>query len=134
MASLTTIEGIGEAGAAKLAKASVGSTATLIARGATPAGRRDLSKASGVTEKRLLEWVNRADLMRISGVGGQYSDLLEASGVDSVAELAKRKPANLAEAMAALNAKKKLVRQLPTDARVADWVAQAKKLPKVVKH
>jgi predicted flap endonuclease-1-like 5' DNA nuclease len=134
MASLTTIEGIGEAGAAKLAKAGVGSTATLLARGATAAGRRDLSKASGVTEKRLLEWVNRADLMRISGVGGQYSDLLEASGVDSVAELGKRKPANLAEAMAALNAKKKLVRQLPTDARVADWVAQAKKLPKVVKH
>lgn len=134
MAKLTTIEGIGTSGAAKLAKAKVGSTATLLARGATAAGRKELSKASGVTEKRLLEWVNRADLMRIKGVGEEYSDLLEAAGVDTVPELAKRKPANLAAAMAELNAKKKLVRQLPTEARVADWVAQAKKLPKVVRH
>ena len=134
MAKLTTIEGIGEAGATKLAKAKVGSIATLLARGATAAGRRELSKASGVTEKRLLEWVNRADLMRITGVGEEYSDLLEASGVDTVPELAKRKPANLVAAMAEVNNKKKLVRQLPTEAKVAAWVAQAKTLPKVVKH
>lgn len=134
MAKLTTIEGIGEAGAAKLAKASVGSTTTLLARGATAAGRRELAKASGVTEKRLLEWVNRADLMRVRGVGEEYSDLLEASGVDTVPELAKRKPANLVEAMATVNKKKKLVRQLPTEAKVAAWIAHAKELPKVVKH
>jgi predicted flap endonuclease-1-like 5' DNA nuclease len=134
MAKLTSIEGIGDVGAGKLAKAQVGSLATLLARGATVAGRRELSKASGVTEKRLLEWVNRADLMRIKGVGEEYSDLLEASGVDTVPELAKRKPANLLEAMTTVNTKKKLVRQLPTEAKVTDWVAQAKKLPKVVKH
>lgn len=134
MAKLTTIEGIGATGAAKLAKAKVGSTTTLLTRGATAAGRRELSKASGVTEKRLLEWVNRADLMRITGVGEEYSDLLEASGVDTVPELAKRKPVNLVAAMAEVNRKKKLVRQLPTEARVNAWVAQAKTLPKVVKH
>lgn len=134
MAKLTTIEGIGAAGATKLAKAQVGSLATLLARGATAAGRRELSKASGVTEKRLLEWVNRADLMRITGVGEEYSDLLEASGVDTVPELAKRKPANLVAAMVEVNKKKKLVRQLPTEAKVTAWVAQAKTLPKVVKH
>jgi predicted flap endonuclease-1-like 5' DNA nuclease len=134
MAKLTSIEGIGAVGAGKLAKAKVGSTTTLLARGATAAGRKELSKASGVSEKVLLEWVNRSDLMRIKGVGEEYSDLLEAAGVDSVPELSKRKPANLLEAMLATNAKKKLVRQLPTEARVTDWVAQAKKLPKVVKH
>jgi predicted flap endonuclease-1-like 5' DNA nuclease len=134
MAKLTTIEGIGDAAAAKLVKAKVGSTATLLARAATAAGRRELSKASGVTEKRLLEWVNRADLMRITGVGEEYSDLLEASGVDTVPELAKRKPASLVATMAEVNRKKKLVRQLPTEARVTAWVAQAKELPKVVKH
>lgn len=134
MAKLTSIEGIGAAGAGKLAKANVGSTTTLLARGATAAGRRELSKASGVTEKKLLEWVNRADLMRIKGVGEEYSDLLEAAGVDTVPELSRRKAANLHEAMATLNAKKKLVRQLPTVAKVTDWIAQAKKLPKVVKH
>lgn len=134
MAKLTTIEGIGATGAAKLAKAKIGSTSALLTRGATAAGRRELSKASGVTEKRLLEWVNRADLMRITGVGEEYSDLLEASGVDTVSELARRKPANLVATMSEVNAKKKLVRQLPTEARVTAWVAQAKTLPKVVKH
>jgi predicted flap endonuclease-1-like 5' DNA nuclease len=134
MAKLTSIEGIGAAGATKLAKAKVGSTVTLLARGATSAGRKELSKASGVSEKMLLEWVNRADLMRIKGVGEEYSDLLEAAGVDTVPELSKRKPANLLEAMTVTNKKKKLVRQLPTEAKVTDWVAQAKTLPKVVKH
>ena len=134
MAKLTSIEGITDAAIGKLAKAQVGSTTTLLARAATAAGRRELAKASGVTEKRLLEWVNRADLVRIVGVGKEYSDLLEASGVDTVPELAKRKPANLLEAMTVVNTKKKLVRQLPTEAKVAGWVAQAKKLPKLVKH
>jgi predicted flap endonuclease-1-like 5' DNA nuclease len=134
MAKLTSIEGIGATGATKLAKAKVGSTVTLLARGATSAGRKELSKASGVSEKMLLEWVNRADLMRIKGVGEEYSDLLEAAGVDTVPELSKRKPANLLEAMTVTNKKKKLVRQLPTEAKVTDWVAQAKTLPKVVKH
>ncbi len=134
MAKLTSIEGITDAAIGKLAKAQVGSTTTLLARAATAAGRSELAKASGVTEKRLLEWVNRADLVRIVGVGKEYSDLLEASGVDTVPELAKRKPANLLEAMTVVNTKKKLVRQLPTEAKVAGWVAQAKKLPKLVKH
>ncbi len=134
MAKLASIEGISDAAIGKLAKARVGSTTTLLSRAATAAGRRDLSKASGVTEKRLLEWVNRADLARIKGGGKEYSDLLEASGVDTVPELSRRKPANLLETMTAVNAKKKLVRQLPSEARVAGWVAQAKKLPKLVKH
>jgi predicted flap endonuclease-1-like 5' DNA nuclease len=134
MAKLTTIEGIGTSGAAKLAKAKVGSTTSLLARGATAAGRKELATATGVSEKVLLEWVNRADLMRITGVGEEYSDLLEAAGVDSVPELGKRKPANLTAAMAELNARKKLVRQLPTENMVAGWVVQAKKLPKIVTH
>lgn len=134
MAKLTSIEGVSETAAGKLAKAQVGSLATLLARGATVVGRRELSKASGITEKRLLEWVNRADLMRINGVGSEYSDLLEASGVDTVPELGKRKPANLLEAMTTVNKRKKRVRQLPTEAKVTDWVAQAKRLPRVVKH
>lgn len=134
MAKLTTIEGIGPAGATKLAKAKVGSTTTLLARGGTAKGRKELAAASGVSEKVLLEWVNRADLMRVRGVGEEYSDLLEAAGVDSVPELATRKPANLLEAMATVNAKKKLVRQLPTLNKVTAWVAHAKKLPKAVSH
>ena len=81
-----------------------------------------------------MEWVNHVDLFRIDGVGEEYADLLEESGVDTVPELAQRKPANLYEKMIEVNAEKKLVRRLPAETQVEDWVSQAKKLPRVVKY
>jgi predicted flap endonuclease-1-like 5' DNA nuclease len=82
----------------------------------------------------ILEWVNLADLMRIKGVGEEYSDLLEEAGVDSVKELRNRRADNLTKAMQEVNAKKKLVRRPPSEKEVTDWIAQAKKLPPVVSH
>ena len=73
-------------------------------------------------------------VMRVRGVGEEYSELLEAAGVDTVKELKKRKPDNLREAMVAANAKRKLVRQLPGVAQVEKWVAHAKELPAVMKY
>lgn len=125
---LTTIEGIGESAAAKLKKAGCGTIEALRKQGKTPKGRKDLAAASGIAEGRILKWVNCADLMRINGVGEEYSELLEAAGVDTVKELKTRNVANLTEAMAKANAKKKLVRQLPSEKTVAKWVAHAKKL------
>jgi len=93
MAALVRIEGIGEKYADFLAQSGIGSTTTLLAKGATRKGRRSIARISGVTEKRVLAWVNRADLFRIKGVGKEYSELLEASGVDSVPELALRNAA-----------------------------------------
>ncbi|HEY3297552.1 MAG TPA: DUF4332 domain-containing protein, partial [Armatimonadota bacterium] len=78
--------------------------------------------------------VNRADLARIKGIGSEFADLLEAAGVDSVPELAQRVPDNLAAKLSEVNAAKKLTRRLPTAAQVADWVEQAKGLPRVVFH
>jgi predicted flap endonuclease-1-like 5' DNA nuclease len=82
----------------------------------------------------ILEWVNHVDLFRIKGVGQEYADLLEAAGVDTVPELAQRKPGNLVEKMAEVNKKKKLVRQLPVETQVARWIAQAKELPRKIKY
>jgi len=96
--------------------------------------RAELAGKTGIGDTLILEWVNRADLMRVKGVGSEYSDLLEACGVDSPVELAQRNAANLVKAMAELNAKKKLVRQLPPDSSVKAWIAGAKKLNKVVEH
>ncbi len=81
-----------------------------------------------------MEWVNHSDLFRIKGVGSEYSDLLEEAGVDTVVELAKRKPENLVEKMAEINAAKKLVRKLPVLSQVADWVEQAKALPRAIEY
>ena len=93
-----------------------------------------MAKSYGVSEKLLLEWVNRADLMRVRGVGEEYSDLLEAAGVDSATELGKRNVPNLLKALEEANSKRNLVRRLPTESMVAKWVSEAKGLPKVVSH
>lgn len=134
MARIDDVEGIGSTYATTLTKAGVATTDALLSHGATKAGRTQLAKATGISETLILEWVNHVDLMRIRGVGSEYSDLLEAAGVDSVPELAQRNPANLHAAMATANAQKKLVRQLPSTRAVEDWVAQAKTLERIVTH
>ncbi|HPC45932.1 MAG TPA: DUF4332 domain-containing protein [Candidatus Latescibacteria bacterium] len=134
MANLVEVEGIGETYAKKLAAAGIKTTDALLAKGATPEGRKEVAAKSGISAKMILEWVNHVDLFRIKGVGQEYADLLEAAGVDTVPELAQRKPGNLVEKMAEVNKKKKLVRQLPVETQVARWIAQAKELPRKIKY
>lgn len=134
MPSIDAIEGIGPKYATKLRKARVRTTEALLKRGATRAGRKDLAAETGLTDHQILEWVNRADLMRVKGIGEEYSDLLEASGVDTVKELKMRKPENLHAKMVEVNMKKRLVRRLPTEKMVAGWVKAAAKLDAVVKY
>lgn len=134
MAKLIDIEGIGAVYAKKLDGVGVTTTDRLLKEGATPKGRQSLAEKSGISEKLILAWVNKADLFRIKGVGEEYSDLLEASGVDTVVELSKRVAANLHQKVVEVNAAKKLVRSLPSEGKIADWVNQAKKLPRVVTY
>ncbi len=134
MAKSADIEGIGEAYAAKLEAAGVTSLEDFLKKCADKKGRKAMAEKTGISEKLILNWVNRADLARIKGVSTQYADLLEAAGVDSVPELAQRNPDNLQAKMAEVNEAKKLVRKVPTASQVADWVAQAKELPRVVTH
>ena len=134
MANLIDIEGIGAAYAAKLAAQGVTTTGDLLKAGATPKGRQDLEAATGISGALILKWVNKADLFRVKGIGTQYSDLLEAAGVDTVVELGQRRADNLAVKMADVNAQKGLVRQLPTEKQVADWIAGAKELDRAVTY
>jgi len=134
MPSIDAIEGIGPKYATKLRKARIRTTEGLLKQGATRTGRKHIATATGLTPEQILEWVNRADLMRVKGIGEEYSDLLEASGVDTVKELKNRKPANLHTKMVSINEKKRLVRRLPTEQMVANWIAHAMKLPAVVKY
>jgi predicted flap endonuclease-1-like 5' DNA nuclease len=129
------VEGIGATFAQKLSAAGVGTTDALLEKGATAAGRSKLSEATGISESSLLKWVNHADLMRLDGVGSEYSDLLEAAGVDSCAELAQRNPANLAITFQELDAARpNTVRRVPSEATISGWIAQAKTMSKVVSH
>ena len=128
------IEGIGPAYAKKLGKAGVRSVEGLLKVGASPKGRKELAVDSGIDESILMGWINRADLYRVKGVGKQYSDLLEKSGVDTVVELSKRLPSNLYKKMVEVNMAKNLVNAMPGLKKVEGWVAQAKALPRVVKY
>jgi predicted flap endonuclease-1-like 5' DNA nuclease len=129
------VEGIGPAHGAKLSAAGVSTTDQLLERGAKPSGRQALAEATGISGKLILEWVNHVDLMRISGVGSEFSDLLEGAGVDSPAELANRNAANLATTFQELDAARpNTTRRLPSEATISGWIEQAKGLPKVVEH
>ena len=132
--SIEKIEGIGAVYAGKLAPLGIKTTEALLEKGASPQGRKEIAEKSDISSKLILRWINMADLFRIKGIGEEYSDLLEAAGVDTVPELAQRNPENLHEKMAEVNEKKKLVRQLPGKQMVSDWVAEAKKLPRVMTY
>jgi predicted flap endonuclease-1-like 5' DNA nuclease len=134
MAKLSEIEGIGEAYSTKLEDAGITSLENLLEICCVKKGRKEMAEKSGISEKLILEWVNRADLSRIKGVSTQYADLLECAGVDTVPELAQRKPENLLAKMIEVNEEKSLVRKVPTESQVQDWVAQAKELPRVITH
>ncbi len=134
MTKLSDVEGIGPTYAAKLTAAGCRSMEHMLEVGGTKKGRKQLAADSGCTEKQILEWVNRADLCRVKGVGSEYADLLECAGVDSVPELASRNAENLAAKMKEVNDQKKLVRLVPSAKSVTKWVAAAKKLPKAVHH
>jgi predicted flap endonuclease-1-like 5' DNA nuclease len=126
------IEGIGPSYAAKLASAKIKTTEDLLDLCANAKGRKEISSVTGVNESHLLKWANMADLMRISGVGRQYSELLEASGVDTVKELSTRNVENLAAKMKEVNDEKKLAKATPSTDDVIKWVTQAKQIdPKI---
>jgi predicted flap endonuclease-1-like 5' DNA nuclease len=134
MANISKIEGIGPKYAENLKAIGITSVEKLLTAGATSKGRKEIAEKTQISDALVLEWVNRADLFRIKGVGEEFSDLLEAAGVDTIKELAQRKPDNLLAKLTEVNKEKNLVRRMPVLTAVTDWVKQAKELPRVVTH
>ncbi len=120
------IEGIGPSYKEKLSTAGITTTDDLLEHCAAPAGRKGTAEKTGVSEKMLLEWTNMADLMRVKGVGGQYAELLEAAGVDTIKELRNRNAENLATKIDEVNKEKNLANATPSASTVAGWIEQAK--------
>ncbi len=129
----TELFGVREDLGAKLTAEGLGDSGKLLAAAATPKAREELATKLGVDSKQVLEMANRADLARIKGVGTVYSDLLEWAGVDTVAELARRNPENLYDKIVEA-ANEHFVKRLPRPADVANWVAQAKELPRALEY
>lgn len=134
MSKLSTIEGIGAAYEEKLKAAGITTVESLLQACASKKGRKEVAEKAGATEKQILTWANNADLARVKGIGSEYADLLEAAGVDTVPELAQRKPENLLAQMLKINEEKKLVRHTPALTQVEDWVKQAAALPRVLEY
>lgn len=132
---LEDVEGIGPINAEQLQLAGIATGDSLLEQGGTSGGRAAIEKATGISGMLILKWVNRLDLMGIKGVGSEYSDLLEAAGVDSPAELAQRNAASLATTFEeVVAARPGIVRRVPTEPEVAGWIAEARNLPKLVEH
>ncbi len=132
--NIVEIEGIGKMNARKLVKAGVRSTGALLKNCCERKGRAAIAKETGIDAKRLLKWTNHADLMRIRGIGGQFSELLEAAGVDTVKELRRRNAKNVTAKMAVIYRRKRIARRCPSQAMVEDWIKQAGQLKPLVSH
>lgn len=128
------VEGIGEVYSEKLIAAGIKDIETLLEKCAKPAGRKALAEETGISPKLILTWTNHADLMRIDGIGPQFSELLEAAGVDTVKEFKHRLPENLQPKLEEINAEKNLVNRVPSVKEIEKMVAQAMELPTVMEY
>ena len=128
------IQGIGPVYAEKLVAAGIETVDQLLAKGADAKGRKALEEETGIRHDLILTWVNHADLFRVKGVGPQFSELLEAVGVDTVKELRNRNAANLAAKMAEINEEKHLCKRTPVEKEIQKYIDAAKELEPVVTY
>jgi predicted flap endonuclease-1-like 5' DNA nuclease len=134
MARLSVVEGIGPSYEEKLRNIGIKSTDAFLKAATSKKGRTELAEKSEISEKLILRWANHVDLMRIKGIGGEFSEILEAAGVDTVPELARRNAKNLFEKIKEVNEEKKLVRRIPTEVMLEQWIEQARELPRVLEY
>ena len=131
-AHLTSIPGINETIEAKLNAAGINNVNDLLAEGATRQAREEMASRSGLSAAQISKFVYCADLFRVTGIGGQTAALLEAAGIDSVAELSRSSASNLQVKLQQVSDGKKPSAKLPTEKELAEWIAEAKTLPKTV--
>ena len=123
------IEGIGEVYAEKLIAAGIATTDDLLEKCAAAKGRIAIAEETGISRKLILKWTNHADLMRINGIAGQFSELLE-----TVKEFRHRVPANLQPKLVAINEEKNLCNRVPSLSEVERMIAQAKELKPLITY
>lgn len=128
------VEGIGDTYAAKLTGIGINTVEELLEKGKKPAGRAELAEKTGISPKLILTWANHADLMRINGVGPQFSELLEAAGVDTVKEFRNRVAENLFAKMTEVNDQKHIVHRVPTATELQKMIDQAKELEPMMEY
>ena len=134
MTHINEIEGIGPSHAENLESHGIKTVEDLLKAGATPNGREELVKKTGISHHLILKWVDEADLFRVKGIGRQYTEILRAAGVDSVKELAQRRAEPVHEKLTPINREKKHVHAVPSVNTIERWIEEAKELPRIVSH
>lgn len=132
--SIQSVEGIGPKYAEMLKQTGIETTSNLLEVGGNKSGRKALAEKTSISESSILKWVNMCDLFRVNGIAGQFAELLEGAGVDTIKELRTRNAENLVEKMAALNEEKHLCKTSPGLKTVSKWIEQAKTLEPMVSH
>ena len=132
--SVLDVEGIGPKYAEILKQQGIDTTDKLLHVACSRAGRKELAEKTSINESRILKWVNMCDLFRIKGVAGQFAELLEGAGVDTVKELRLRNANNLSMQMSEVNDAKRLCKTTPGAKIVAEWITQARSLKPMVTH
>ena len=130
--AIAGLESLGFVVSDKLGSAGIFTCPELLERGKTPAGRKKLAEQCDLSTKEILTLVNYADLCRVNGIDITIAKLLEASGVDTVPELAQRNPDNLHKKMLEINKKENILRPEPPAEKVSNWISEAKTLPGVI--
>lgn len=131
---IVEIEGIGPVFAEKLTGSGVKTVEDLLKTGATKSGRKKLAEDTGISESKLLTWINMADLFRIKGVGPQFAELLVACGVDTVKELRNRNAENLHAKLVEVQNEKNITQAVPPLKQVADYIDQAKAMVPIITY
>lgn len=104
----------------------------LLRAAGSESARRILLAQTRLDEADLMVIVHRADLARIDGLGAVFGLILEEIGISTVAQLAAEEPAQLHHRVREYNRQERISRRSPTPEEVADWVTQARHLPKRV--
>ena len=128
------VEGIGSTYARLLKDVGITTTTKFLEVCGSRKGRQDLADRTSLNEGNILKWVNMCDLFRINGVAGQFAELLEGSGVDTIKELRNRNAENLALKMGEVNGVKNLCKVTPSADVIEQWIDQAKGLEPIVTY
>lgn len=111
---------------AKLEELGIDSTLKLLQKSDTAAERRKIIQLLELTQIELKDIIAVIDLMRIKDLNEEEAELLDAIGISSVKELARRDAKKLFEKLEEYGEENQ--KKVPEESKVQDWIEQAKNL------
>ena len=127
-ATISDLKGLQPEVKTKLEFEGIRNTTQLLEHTQTHKQRAELAHKLGATPVAIKELANRADLMRLHGVGGNFSNRLVEVGVTSCRELQHRVPEKLYTTLEGIHTNKKIGHRAPALVQVTEWIVEAKKL------